>query len=133
MKKKTLYIVLTGLLVILVSAYAIKSYMYKAHRNIATEVIDYEIQTTVLSEAMHDSKQALKYIDKVIQTSGVITTIEQNSVLIDDKVQVNFINNNTLNSLSVSDTVIIKGRCVGYDDLLELVKIDQATIINQSK
>lgn len=133
MKKKTLYIALVVVSIILVSAYAIKSYIYKAHRDIATEVIDYEMQTTALSDVMHNSKQALKYIDKVVKTSGVITAVEPNSILIDDKVQVNFINNNMLNNLSPSSTIIIKGRCVGYDDLLEIVKIDQATIINQSK
>ena len=27
-------------------------------------------------------------------------------------------------------SITIKGRCVGYDELLEMVKIDQAIIIN---
>jgi hypothetical protein len=30
--------------------------------------------------------------------------------------------------LKVNDSVTVKGRCIGFDDLLEEIKLDQCTI-----
>jgi len=104
------------------------NYVYQGHRDIATEAFDYELQSTLLSGLMSNEAEAVNYADKVIKTEGTITAVEQNSVILDNKIQVNF-NEINLNALAVSKKLTIKGRCVGYDDLLELVKIDQAIII----
>jgi len=105
------------------------NYMYQDHRDIASEKFDFELKPSLLSIAMSNTNEAVNYVDRVIQTEGIITAIEQNSVILDDLVQVNF-SADDLNALSIRKKVTIKGRCVGYDDLLELVKIDQATLVN---
>ena len=129
MKAKKKYFILGFLIVLLISGYSVYKYVYKEHRNIATESINFKLNTVQLSMVMSTTQDAVKYIDKVVQTYGKVTSIEQNSVILDDSVQVNF-STESVNTLSLGIEVIIKGRCVGYDDLLELVKIDQATIIN---
>jgi hypothetical protein len=123
------YIIFGIFALLVVSGYVVYQYMYREHRDIASEKVDFELQPQQLMEVMSDAAKALKYTDKVIQTSGKITSVEQNSVILDHKTQVNF-KTADVNPLNVGNDVIIKGRCVGYDDLLELVKIDQATIIN---
>ncbi|MDJ0645459.1 MAG: hypothetical protein QNJ57_05675 [Flavobacteriaceae bacterium] len=129
MKSKKRYIVTAFLLAALIGAYALYQYMYKEHRDIATEKIDFVLNPTALSETMSDAQKAPEYTDKVIQTYGKVTSIEQNSVILDDQVQVNFTTHN-INNIKPGNELHIKGRCIGYDDLLELVKIDQATRIN---
>lgn len=128
MKRKKIYIVLVLLAIGFASWVLVDKYIYKAHRDIAKESIDFKIKTAELLSAMSNSNEALKYSDKVLQTSGKITSIEQNSVILDNKVQVNF-SSEDINHVFLETEILIKGRCVGYDDLLELVKIDQATII----
>jgi hypothetical protein len=34
-----------------------------------------------------------------------------------------------VNDFKNGDIVVIKGRCIGYDDLFEIVKLDQCIII----
>ncbi len=130
MKKKNMYITLTTLLLFSILGYYIYSYIYQEHRDIASEDIEYSLSPNDLKNVMSIDSMSHQFIDRVIQTKGLIISVEQNSVVIDDIVQVNFINTDT-NTLQAGTTLSIKGRCVGYDDLLEVVKIDQATIINQ--
>ncbi|GAB1858209.1 hypothetical protein MHTCC0001_30460 [Flavobacteriaceae bacterium MHTCC 0001] len=117
-------IVLFGLI-----GYSIYGYMYREHRHIASEDIDYTLSSNDLKNIMRVDTLSDQFIDKVIQTEGIITAVEQNSVLINDAIQVNFTNTD-VSALQPQATLSIKGRCVGYDDLLEVVKIDQATITN---
>ncbi|MGC6430510.1 MAG: hypothetical protein ACON5F_05670 [Jejuia sp.] len=130
MKKKASYIIAITTIVLGITGYTIYGYMYKAHRDIASEGIDYNLTSDYLQKAMRVDSTSKKIIDRVIQTEGVITSIEQNSVVINDAIQVNFTKTD-ISNLQPQTKLTIKGRCVGYDDLLELVKIDQAIITNQ--
>ena len=128
MKSKKKKIILAVFIVLMLSGYSVYRYMYKEHRNIASENIDFELKPTDLQKTMKNATD-VTLVDKVIQTQGIITSIEQNSVTLNNMVQVNF-NIYNVSALSLDAEITIKGRCVGYDDLLELVKIDQATLIN---
>ncbi len=116
-------------LTIAIAGFLTYNYIYQDHRDIASAQFDFELQSSLLNKVMSNAEEAHKYVDKVIQTEGVITAIEQNAVVLDHKVQISF-GQDDLNGLAVEKQITIKGRCVGYDDLLELVKIDQATLIN---
>ncbi|PWL38691.1 hypothetical protein DKG77_10610 [Flagellimonas aquimarina] len=127
-KKKTIGSVL--LLAVILLSVAVYNYLYKGHRNIAEEEIAHELSTKKLSDALRIDNASVSYIDKVIQTNGKITAIERNTIVIDNSVQVSFQGN--VQGLTMENTISIKGRCVGYDDLLEVVKIDQAIIIKNN-
>lgn len=127
-KKKIIGLVL--LLVVILLSISGYNYLYKGHRNIAEEEIAHELSTKKLSDALRINNASISYIDEVIQTDGKITAIEQNTIVIDNSVQVSFQNN--VQGLAMENTITIKGRCVGYDDLLEVVKIDQAVIIKNN-
>ncbi len=131
MKGKKPYILLSIALLLIVLSIITYNYMYKEHRNIATENVSFNVSASTLNSDLSLPDKASKYIDKVVQVHGTVTAIEQNDVVIDDKVQVSFIKNVT-SGLSTQKKITIKGRCVGYDDLLELVKIDQATLIHDN-
>ncbi|MEX0314872.1 MAG: hypothetical protein AB3N18_11885 [Allomuricauda sp.] len=102
-------------------------YLNPEQRNIATETARYELSANDLFSGFTTDGDA--YIDQVLLTSGEVTEVEKNSVTLDDKVLVNFITA-PLSKVEKGSHISIKGRCIGYDDLLELVKIDQATITN---
>ncbi|SHG75646.1 OB-fold protein [Winogradskyella jejuensis] len=130
MKKKEL--IVTGvLLVILLSVFTVYNYVFNAeHRDIAAE----EAVTTMTAKEIFDHfkvNEALAtttYLDKVIELKGEVTEIEDNNLVLSNGVQVSFLNNKDSN-LKTGTQIVIKGRCVGYDELLELVKIDQSTLI----
>ena len=104
------------------------NYMYPDHRSISEESVSYTLDAdSLFNEFTEDSQQAeLKYLDQTIIVSGVITSINANSVTISNKIYGQF---ETLNSdLKVNDSIAVKGRCIGYDDLLEEIKLDQCSI-----
>ena len=71
-----------------------------------------------------------KYKDKTIQISGKITSIdaENKAIVIDEKLYATFLNILS-NDVKVGNQIAIKGRFLGYDDLVEEFKIDQTTVI----
>jgi len=132
-RKKLLIFGLATLVLVVIASFFTYNYMYKPHRNIAEEEATVTISAEELQKNFSDENNTLKLTDKVVKVSGIISAIEQKTTLvIDDKIQVDFNIDNQINKELIEGTmIIIKGRCVGYDDLLEIVKIDQAILIQK--
>jgi hypothetical protein len=130
MKKKALLI---GGLVAAALLWGVYTFVFNAqHRNIAKEDATVTLSADALFTAfITDEATATKrYLDKVIALSGVVSTIEnENDAVLNGKIQVRFSTTSGV-PLVNQKAVTVKGRCVGYDELLELVKIDQATLIH---
>lgn len=128
MNKRYLYLGILGLLVILI-CYGY-FYLNPSHRNIGEEEVRYTVTTSELEESFRTSESETKIADQVIQTKGRITALDEKSLTIDNKVDVSF-KEKLPADLKTGLEVAVKGRCVGYDDLLEMVKVDQAILIKQ--
>ncbi|WP_395062002.1 hypothetical protein [Flavobacterium sp.] len=129
MKKK---IVLIAFIIIVAGATSIYFYAYKDHRDIARESADYVVSVSQMQTefSTNDSLSYNKYQDKTIEISGKITAIdiESRGITVDEKLFATF-KNALPKEISNGQLVKIKGRFLGYDDLLEEFKIDQTTII----
>ena len=116
--------------VLVIASVALYFYAYKGHRNIASEGADFELTVATLSKefSQNDSIANSRYADKTIQIYGKISSIDlpSHTIVIDQKLSVVF-NDSVLPKMNLQEPVKIKGRFVGYDDLLEEFKIDQAT------
>lgn len=127
--KKKLGIVLIVLLIVAFLAY---NFIYKSHRDISNEEPTFSVTTTQLIDtyALDESVANAKYLDKTITVSGKVTSINEadNSITIDEKLFGILTENNT--TIKIDDSITFKGRFIGYDELLEEVKMDQITIIN---
>lgn len=101
-------------------------YIYKAHRNIETEKAAFKVQSSeIVNEFSLNIENATnKYLNKTIEVSGIITDIKDNIIMLDHKI-VCYMLNTTDHNLILNSEVIIKGRFIGYDELLEEFKIDQ--------
>ncbi len=106
--------------------------MYKDHRDIATESADFTLTVSSLQSEFvtNDSLATTKYQDKTIQIAGKITNVdaESKSVVIDEKLFATFLEA-VPNTISVGKQVTIKGRFLGYDDLVEEFKMDQTVVV----
>lgn len=123
MKKKLLIF----LFIFITAAFLLYNYIYKRHRDIASEKESFSISVANLKSdfSKNDSLANAKYLDKTIVIYGKISSIdlETNSIYI----------NNSLSAtlkvkpigLKVSDSIQLKGRFIGYDDLLEEFKMDE--------
>lgn len=123
------WIVILGLLIIAtVIGY---NYIYQDHRDIEKEVAEFSMNAEEISVLFLENAKAAeqKLLNKTVEVSGLISDINLNDITIDDKVFCQF-SNGTQTSKNKNATIKIKGRVIGYDDLLEQVKLDQCTIIN---
>lgn len=118
------------LLVLILLAVAGYKYIYQDHRDIQKEQPVYVISSNFLAnEFSQNSIEAeKKYLNKTIEINGVITEINITDITLNNSVFCQFVNTIN-NTLKTNDNIIIKGRFIGYDDLLEQVKLDQCNVI----
>ncbi|NJM80870.1 MAG: hypothetical protein HC854_16930 [Flavobacterium sp.] len=120
------------LIIIIISGFLVYNYIYKSHRDISSEEASFTLTVETLATDFKNNEVEAnaKYLDKTINVKGTITEIDtaSNAVIIDKNLFVGF-QEKKLNDLKVGSSISIKGRFIGYDELLEEYKIDQATII----
>ncbi len=125
MKKWVILIVLC--IVVVIIGYR---YVYQDHRDIATETSLYKLTALDISNefAINPIASENKYLNKTIEVSGNISDKNPQNITIEGKVFCQF--SSEIQTSLNTDQVKIKGRFIGYDDLLEQVKLDQCTIID---
>jgi len=106
-------------------------YTYHEHREISSEKEVFNGAALVLKQYFHENpdESSGKYLNKTIVVSGVISEIEANAIMIDDNVYCAF--DKDINEFSIGKQIKVKGRCLGYDELLEVVKIDQSVVFKK--
>lgn len=125
--KKYIYLVL---LLVLAGSVSVYFYINKGHVNVETEKANFTETSVNLEQQFTSDGDAanLKYINKIIEITGIVTNLTENSLVLD-----NFIfcqmENTTDASITLNSSITIKGRLIGYDDLLEEVKLDQCSLI----
>ncbi len=111
--------------------YGFYFYLYQNRRDITAEKASYTLTVANLQKEFSQNNEASnkKYLDETIAIEGVITNIddENHSVTLDEKVYAVF-NDSILKNVALQKKVKLKGRFIGYDDLLDEFKIDQASI-----
>lgn len=128
--KKKLILAVVGLTVGVVALGAILNFTFNPKpRIIANEKAAFFIPADQLQNffANNEETATQKYMDKVLKVSGEVTEFEGKSVILDNKVLINFLGD-TIEGLREGEQLVIKGRCVGFDELLLQVRIDQAQI-----
>ena len=119
----------TGLLIFLVVIFLSYKYLYHEHRDISNEKALFSLTASEILQdfLLDESKANLKYLDKSITITGKITNIDtkNNTIVIDEKV---FVLLKKIPVVKQSEVIIVQGRVIGYDSLLEEIKLDQAEI-----
>ena len=65
--------------------------------------------------------------NKIVQISGTITEINGEGILLNHKIYCQF--EDKLTNAAENDVITLKGRVIGYDELLEETKLNQCIII----
>ena len=131
--KKSTKLIIGLVLVSLVIAAAMYNYAFNgSHRDIANEAATEVVSATDLTTQFlnNETLATSKYLDKVIEIEGIVTSIESTEIILNDQVQISTISD-IVSTQTNGVSLTVKGRCVGYDELLEMVKIDQAVLINK--
>ncbi|RKS02201.1 hypothetical protein [Flavobacterium sp. 102] len=128
MKKK---VFILGLILIVVG-FGVYKYIYQDHRDIATEEANYSATVKEIFNAFtaNDSLANAKYLDKTLALRGKISNIDfvNKIITVDEKLSARFTTALPEN-IKAEDSINLKGRLVGFDDLLEEIQMDQCTIV----
>ena len=129
MWKKTLYLLL-GFCFIVVTT-AIFKYVYRPHKDIQASEASFTVTAKYLAKEFSNDAEATstKFLNTTLEVSGTITESDGQIITLDAAVLCYFKDNYTITNKPL---LTIKGRCIGYDELLEVVKLDQCSIINQN-
>lgn len=127
MKKKNSIL----LLIVLALVALIYFYVQKPHRNISSEKIEFNLSSdAILNEFLSNEPLALsRFLDKTIVIYGTLTEINKNFLTLDDNIYCKFDGN--IPDIPLNSSLKIKGRCIGFDMLLEQIKLDQCSILGQ--
>jgi len=119
-----------GLLVLAILLMVIFKIIYKDHRDIAVEKPIYEMTSSDLVMQFSQSLEKAndKFLDKIIIVHGIITEISSNSVVLDSQIRC-YIKDSLTYIIPNNSKVQIKGRCIGYDELLDEIKLDQCLLL----
>lgn len=126
--KRKLFISIGLVTLLLIIGYL---YVYQDHRDIKSEQAAFVVRSTELfEEFMNDPQQSeQKYLNKTIEISGILSELSEKELTLDDHIFCQF-SEPISHKFEPVALIRIKGRFIGYDDLLEQVKIDQSSIIN---
>ncbi len=118
--------IIVGCLLLTLGVFYLYNYLYQDHRNIQQEAVEISISAPNLVTLFKENESE-KILNKTIEVTGLITDINPTSVTIDNTVQCSF--EFEVNNFKLNQSIRIKGRCIGFDELFEVVKMDQSLII----
>jgi hypothetical protein len=124
-KVKIIGILLVAVLLIGIS---INYVFHGGARDLATEEAEFTVSSKEITGefATDVAKATLKYSDKAIAVSGKVTEVSDSIVTIDNTIICNFKTPET--SIKNEQSISVKGRLVGFDDLMGELKLDQCSI-----
>lgn len=125
MKKKIIIIALS-ILVIGVTGFIVYNYvLYGGARNLTTEETAFSVSSkSIINEfASNIELSNKKYLEKAIAIKGTVTKVTGKEVIIDNFIVCNLKDFDA--TIQKNKVIIIKGRVVGYDDLMGELKLDQ--------
>lgn len=97
-------------------------------RNLETEKTEFTISTTeIINELMTDASATTKYLNKAIEIKGVVTQIDNKQLFLDRIIICSM--KHSVSSENKGHIVTVKGRFIGYDDLMGELKLDECSII----
>lgn len=128
MKKSVKRIVIVLILLLVV---AMAGYYYVMHggaRDVQSEATAFKVNASAIQKEFTDNTDAAtkKYLNKAIEISGNITTVEDSVAVVNQTIFCKLIVPDK--SLSKGAKVTVKGRVVGFDDLMGELKMDECSI-----
>ncbi|MDX1774158.1 hypothetical protein [Oceanihabitans sediminis] len=121
-------ILLAVIFIGLVVGYFVISYAYQPHKTLDERSVKFT--GTVEEFTNKVAQDATPWQDVVVELSGKVTSIDDNGFTLNDNTFCQLENTEEVSKITLGKTLKIKARIIGYDDLLEELKLDQTKIIN---
>jgi len=129
MSKKSRIIILIVVIIVVATFFAYNYVMHGAARNLENEETEFTVSSTSITSEFTTNIESAnkKYLEKAVAIEGKITASNANEIILDENIVCNFKDPDL--SIRNGETITVKGRIVGYDDLLGELKLDQCFVI----
>ena len=122
---------LIGVLIVITLIIGFSVFNYVFHggaRDLATEDTAFSVTSKTITAEFAENVPAAtkKYSDKAIAITGIVTAVSDSIVTIDNTIICNFKTPDT--NIKNDQAITVKGRLVGFDDLMGELKLDQCSI-----
>ena len=126
--KRIAFIITASLVLISAGLYFYYGFVFKEARNIESEIPEFSITTTKLLDDYNSNteKADLLYLNKTIEITGKVTKETDSVVILENNIFCLFTKKTKYKLLN--NKVTVKGKCIGFDELFQEVKLDQCTI-----
>ena len=131
-KSKDMKKVVIVIAILIIGAIVAYQYVFnKPHRDVAGEEASIQIEATQLITEYTNSAMEAKdaYLDQVVLVSGVVEETDDSGIKLASGVYCKMLPEEDFANLESGQSVTIKGRVIGYDDLFEEVKLDFCKIV----
>jgi hypothetical protein len=131
-RKKIAFVIVSLLLLVSAGIYFYYGFLFKEARNIETEMPNFSIAATKLIKdyTSNPKKADLLYLNKTIEITGTVSKKTDSVIILENTVFCLF--TQKIKDELINNKVTVKGKCIGYDELFEEVKLDQCTINKQN-
>lgn len=125
MNKKTKIILFSILVVGIVGFAAFNYVMHGGARNLSNEDAAFTVSSKNITNEFASNTEIAnkKYLEKAIIIKGTVTKITNKEIIIDNTIICNLKELDP--SIQKNQVITLKGRVVGYDDLMGEIKLDQ--------
>lgn len=129
MNKKLKTILIFVAVFVIIAFVGYKYAMTAGARNLSSETSAFKTNSKeIIAEFSTDANDSnKKYLNKAIEISGIITTSTANQIILDETIICEI--NENKDVASNGKTITVKGRFVGFDDLLGELKLDCCSIV----
>ena len=105
------------------------NYIFRAPQNISKASSEFTVDAGQFSKEFTDNlnEAEKKYLNKVVTIEGTISDTDDESITLNNSVYCKF---DTAIQLNKDGKIKVKGKCIGYDELFEVIKLDQCIVEN---
>ncbi|WP_417939702.1 OB-fold protein [Flavobacterium sp. RS13.1] len=127
MKKK---IILATLAITALGAFGYYYVWYGGARNVSAEEAAFSVSSkNIIAEFDSDiEKSNTKYLEKAIAIKGTVSKTSPKQIIIDHTIVCDLKESDP--AIKEGQPLTLKGRVVGYDDLMGELKLDQCSVVN---
>lgn len=119
-------IIIGILLVGIVAAFAVYKYSMRPPKQIEEKAVDFTGTSQELLSKIQEN--AAEWQDKVVVITGTISGTDEQGIVLSSSIFCQMKDATKITNLKTEQTITLKGRVIGYDDLLEELKLDQCII-----
>jgi len=118
---------LIGILILTLVGFSTYKYVYKPHKVIEELTTEFTGNSLVFITKVKEDFNL--WNTKIVELEGEITFIGAKGITLNNQIYCQFKKMNQLSLIKEKQTIKIKGRVIGYDDLLDELKLEQCIII----